>query len=171
MATNEKEQNACMPAEAQPEHQWLQRLVGEWTYEAGALMEPGSPLEKCTGSESVRSLGALWIVAEGQGEMPDGNAVTMLLTLGYDPQKQRFLGTWIGSMMTHLWVYDGVMDAAGTTLTLNSEGPGMTSAGKMTKFRDVIEFKNNDLRTLTSHMLADDGTWQTVMTASYRRKK
>ena len=35
----------------------------------------------------------------------------MIMTLGYDPQKKRFVGTLIGSMMTHLWVYDGALDA------------------------------------------------------------
>jgi hypothetical protein len=35
--------------------------------------------------------------------MPGGGAATMFLTLGYDPQRERYVGTWIGSMMTHLW--------------------------------------------------------------------
>ena len=59
-----------MKTEPQKEHQWLQKLVGEWTYEGEATMEPGEPPAKMTGTESVRSLGGLWILAEGQGEMP-----------------------------------------------------------------------------------------------------
>ena len=169
MTTSEKEQIACMQAEPQTEHHWLQKLVGEWTYEAEALMVPGKPLEKCTGSESVRSLGGLWILAEGKGEMPGGGAATMVLTLGYDPQKKRYVGTWVGSMMTHLWVYDGALDADGKVLTLESEGPDMSAPGKMAKFRDVIEFKGDDQRTITSSMLGADGNWLEVMTANYRR--
>lgn len=169
MTTLNEETKPCMQAEALKEHQWLQQLVGEWTYDAVALMEPGKPLEKCAGSESVRSLGGLWILAEGTGEMPGGGAATMLLTLGYDPQKGRYVGTWVGSMMTHLWVYDGELDAGGMTLTLNSEGPDMSAEGTMAKFRDVIEFKSDDHRTLTSHMLGADGTWLGIMTAHYRR--
>ena len=53
----------------------------------------------------------------------------MIMTLGYDPQKKRFVGTWIGSMMTYLWVYDGELDASGKVLTLNAEGPNMQVAG------------------------------------------
>lgn len=170
MAANDREQTAGMATGPQPEHRWLHRLVGEWTYEAEALMEPGSPLEKCSGSENVRSLGDLWILAEGEGQMPDGSLATMLMTLGYDTGRKRFVGTWIGSMMAHLWVYDGALDAGGTALTLDSEGPGMTGREKMTRFRDVIEFRSNNLRTLTSQMQAEDGSWLTVMTASYRRK-
>jgi hypothetical protein len=97
----------------QPEHQWLQKLVGEWTSEMEAQMEPGKPAEKCTGVESVRSLGGLWILADGRGKMPDGSPATTLLTLGYDPQRLRFVGTLIGSMMRNHWVYEGALDAAG----------------------------------------------------------
>jgi Protein of unknown function (DUF1579) len=50
------------------EHRWLQRFVGEWMSETEMSMEPGKPPEKCYGTDSVKSLGGLWILAEGQGE-------------------------------------------------------------------------------------------------------
>ena len=170
METSDTERKPCMQAEPQTEHRWLQKLVGEWVYETEAQMEPGKPLEKFTGTESVRSLGGLWILAEGKGEMPGGGAATMMLTLGYDPQWKRYVGTWVGSMMTHLWVYDGVLDADGKSLTLDTEGPDMSIDGKLAKYRDVYEIKSDDRRTVTSHILGDDGTWQVMMKASYRRK-
>lgn len=146
-------------------------LVGEWTSEADATMEPGKPPEKFKGTESVRSLGGLWILAEGQGEMPGGGAATTMMTLGYDPQKKRYLGTFIGSMMTHLWVYDGALDAGERVLTLETEGPSVAGDGKMAKYRDAIELKSDDHRVLTSHMLGEDGAWHGFMTATYRRKR
>lgn len=79
-----------MKVEPQKEHEWLHKLVGEWTCEAECTMEPGKPPEKSSGTESVRALGGLWILAEGQGEMPGGGHATMMLTLGYDPQKNRY---------------------------------------------------------------------------------
>ena len=158
-------------AAPQAEHRWLQRLVGEWTSEAEATMEPGKPPERSKGTEHVRSLGDLWILGEGKGDMPGGGAAAMLLTLGYDPQRKRFVGTWVGSMMTHLWIYDGTLDASGRVLTLDTEGPSMTAPETaMGKYRDVIEFLSDDHRTLTSHVLGDDGTWRKFMTAHYRRK-
>lgn len=58
--------------------------------------------------------------------MPGCGRTTTLMTLGYDPQKQRYVRTWIGSMMTYLWVYDGgELDLAETVLRLNSEGPAI----------------------------------------------
>jgi hypothetical protein len=135
-------------------------------------MEPGKPAEKCHGTDTVRSLGGLWILAEGQGEMPGGGPVSMVLTLGYDPQRKRFVGTWIGSMMTHLWVYEGSLDAADRALTLETEGPSMAAPeSKIARYRDVMEFKSNDHRVLTSHTLGEDGVWHQFMTVHYRRKK
>ena len=135
-----------MTTEPQKEHQWLQKLVGEWTSEAAMAMGPDKPPEKCVGTESVRSLGGLWILAEGQGEMPGGGVATTMMTLGYDPQKKRFVGTWIGSMMTYLWAYDGALDATERVLTLDAEGPDMAAEGKTARYKDVIELKSDDHR-------------------------
>jgi len=103
--------------------------------------------------------------------MPGGGAATTLMTLGYDPTTRRYVGTWVGSMMTHLWVYDGALDAAERALTLDAGGPHMTDQTRMTRYRDVIEFRSDDHRVLTSHVLGDDGKWHEFMTANYRRQR
>jgi hypothetical protein len=157
--------------EPRKEHEWLQKLVGEWTLESDGAPEPGQSQGQWT--ESVRWLGGLWTLAESQGEMPGGGTATSVMTLGYDPQKQRYVGTWVGSMMAHLWVYEGTVDATGKVLTLDTEGPDMSegSQGKMAKYQDVVEFKSDDHRVLTSRVQGADGEWREFMTAHYRRKK
>jgi len=161
-----------MMAEPQKEHHWLQKLVGEWTCETEMVAEPGKPPSKSESVESVRSLGGLWILGESHFKMPSGSLGTAILTLGYDPQKKCYLGTWIGSMMTHMWVYaNGSLDATGKILTLNSEGPSMADQTKMSWYQDVIEFVDDDYRTLTSQVQGEDGKWTKFMTAHYRRKK
>lgn len=158
-----------MKSEPQKEHQWLQKLIGDWTSEMNSKMGPGKPSETLRGSESVRSLGGLWIIGEGSGEMPGGEPAKMMLTLGYDPAKTRFVGTWVGSMMTQLWVYEGTLNEAGTILTLDTEGPSFTAEGKRARFQDIIEIRSDDHRTLTSRTLGEDGQWQEFMTVHYRR--
>jgi hypothetical protein len=158
-------------AEPQKEHRWLQQLVGEWTFEAEAMAGPGEPPTKSTGTESVRSLGGLWTVAESEGEMPGGGTSTAIMTLGYDPQKKRYVGTWVGAMMTNLWLYEGSLDASEKVLTLDCEGPSFRGDGSMAKYQDRIEIKSDDHRVLTSHVLGEDGQWQAFMTAHYRRRK
>jgi hypothetical protein len=159
-----------MNAEPQKEHKWLEQLVGEWETEIEAVMGPGQPPSKHTGSESVRSL-TTWVVCEGKGEMLGGENAATIMTLGYDPAKKKFVGTFIGSMMTNLWVYDGELDATGKVLTLDADGPSFTDPNKTAKYKDAIEIVSPDHRILTSRVLGDDGQWFHFMTAHYRRKK
>src|SRR2546425_6168325 len=102
-----------MHVEPQQEHHWLQQLVGEWVFENECSMGPDQPPGKFTGAETVRTLGGIWVLCEGRGEMPGGGIAISVMTLGYDPSKKRYLGTFVASMMTHLWQYDGALDAAG----------------------------------------------------------
>ena len=160
-----------MKAEPQKEHAWLHQLVGEWTAEMECIVEPGQPPMTSKGTETVGSLGGLWTIGEGQGDTPDGQPATSIMTLGYDPQRQRFVGSFVASMMTHLWLYDGALDASGKVLTLDAEGPSFAGDGKMAKYQDIMEFKSADHRILTSRTLGEDGTWRQFMAAHYRRKR
>lgn len=150
-------------------HRWLQKLVGEWRWEMEAPMGPDQPPAKHEGTESVRPLGELWTIGEGSSQMPDGTPAKTVMTLGYDPERQRYVGTFIGSMMTFLWIYEGTLDASGRVLTLDAEGPDFSGQGKMAKYQDVIEWVSDDHRVLRSRMLQDSGEWQQFMEAHYRR--
>jgi hypothetical protein len=150
-----------------PEHLFLNKLLGNWTYDAEASTGPDKPPMKSSGTESVRTLGGIWFLGEAQGQTPTGEPATMLITLGYDPETKRYCGTWIGSMMTKLWIYDGFVE--GNTLYLDSDGPSMAGDGKTAKYRDSMEFVDNDHRILRSQMLNDDGSWTSFMTSRYRR--
>lgn len=163
---------AAMPEMPAPEkeHGWLQQLVGEWNFEGECLMAPDAPPTKATGSESVRSLGGFWVVSDGKSEVM-GQKMSSVLTLGYDPQRKKYVGTWIDSVTSYMWNYVGTVDATGKILTLETEGPSFTTPGKNCKFREVIEVKSKTHKTFSSSMLGDDGKWTTFMTAQYRRKE
>lgn len=122
--------------EPQKEHEWLHQLVGDWTAEMHCSMGPDQPPSASKGTESVRSLGGLWTLGEGQGEGPEGKPVTSLMTLGFDPAKGRFVGSFVASMMTMMWTYDGTLSADGKSLVLDTEGPSMTGDGAMAKYQD-----------------------------------
>jgi hypothetical protein len=64
---------------------------------------------------------------------------------------------------------DGELNDAGTTLTLEADGPDMSGGGGTARYRDVIEFEDDDHRTLRSSVLGDDGEWHEFMEARYRR--
>lgn len=133
-------------------------------------MGPDQPALKSFGVEVVRSLGGLWTIGEGEGEMPgDAGKHQSIMTLGYDPVSKRFVGSFVASVMTHLWIYNGSLDADEKVLTLDTEGPSFTGEG-MTKYQDIIEFISDDHRTLSSQAIGPDGQWVKFMRAHYRRK-
>ena len=158
------------PAPPEKEHQWLQQLIGEWDSESEMTMEPGKPPMKCNGTENTRAIGGFWVMAENRGTFM--NQPTLgVMTLGYDPAKKKYVGTWIDSMTHYLWKYEGTVDPSGKTLTLEAEGPNPLAPGTTAKFRDSIEIKSKDHKVLRSAMQGTDGKWVTFMTGNYRRKK
>lgn len=150
------------------EHEWLRRMAGEWTFVVEGMGPEESPA-RFEGIERGRMIGDVWLLIEGEGSMPGGGLATNLMTLGYDPQKQRFVGTFLGSMMTSLWHYEGSLDADARRLTLDTEGPSMTGEGTA-RYRDAIEIVSDDERIMTSEVEGPDGTWTRIMTMTSRRR-
>ncbi len=166
-ASSVRAQETPVPTE---QHKWLDQLVGEWETSSEATFAPGMPPLKCEGKETVRKLGGFFTVSEHVGNFT-GTEFTGVMTLGYDAEQKKYIGTWVDSMTNHMWHYVGTMDDAGKVLTLEAEGPNPLAAGKKTKFRDVIEIKSKDHKVMTSSMLGEDGKWVEFMTANYKRKK
>lgn len=158
----------------QKEHEWLKQFVGEWEVESEAVFGPDMPPVKCKGTESTRQLGGFWIVADLTSDVPgqpmSGGMMGQMM-VGYDSKLKKYIGTWACSMDSTLWKYEGSVDAKGTTLTLEADGPDFMDPGKIRKYRDITEFKDADHRILSSEMLGDDGKWIRFMTAHYHRKK
>lgn len=152
----------------QKEHQWLQKFVGEWETETEISL-PGQEPMKVAGVETVRGLGGFWIVSDLKCDMM-GQPMNGVMTVGYDPQSGQYVGTWIDSMGSHLWKYEGSVDESGKKLVLESEGPCPMHGGKMTKMRDVVEFQGDDARTLTSFAQGEDGKWEPMMKMTARKK-
>lgn len=151
------------------EHEWLRRLVGEWTYE---YQDPtdcdGEPI-RSTGSESVRLLGGAWLILESLGTTHTGAESRTMMTLGFDPGRGRYVGTFVTSQMTYLWVYDGVLSDDGTRLELTCEGPSFHEEGTMTTYVDTVEFVSPDERLFLSRVRKPDGAWEEIMRLVYHR--
>ena len=160
-------QEAPKPPSPQKEHDWLKQLEGEWETECELLLEPGKPAHKNKGTETVRNLGGFWYVSEIKSEC-FGMPFTGLMTVGYDTQSKKYVGSWVCSMCDHQCTYKGT--AEGNVITLETEAPNPLT-GKLVKMKDVTEIKSKDLKVLTSSMLGEDGKWVTFMTMTSKRKK
>lgn len=156
-----------MKAEVMEQHAWLRQFVGEWRVEM-----PAPDGSTTSGAESVSMLGDNWVVFDSSAAIADGTLMRMRMTLGYDPAQQAFVGSWIGSMMNHLWVYrGGTLDVARRLLSLPSEGPTFDGSGRIAQYRDEIEIVGPDERLLHGNQQDDSGRWVRFMTARYTRIK
>jgi len=168
--------NLSAPAQTMPEmpkpqkeHEWLKKFEGEWELKSQMLMDPSKPIES-KGTETVRTMGGFWVTAEGKGEMM-GSTMSYLMTLGYDPAKKKYVATMIDSMTGRMWQYTGSLNEAGTTLTLETEGPCPMRGGKLTEFKDITEFKSDNQRVFTSMYKDEKGEWVTVFKGEATRTK
>ena len=100
-------------------------------------------------------------MAEGTAD-GDGQPFVSIMTLGYDPIKEAFIGCWIDTMQTTMWTYVGQLDESRRILTLEAEGPSLADATATTKYRDQIELVSPKLKRTTSSMLGEDGNWNTL---------
>ena len=154
----------------QEEHRWLKQFVGKWETQAEGSMGPNQPPMKCKGTITARMLGGFWVINEMQTDVM-GTPMTGIQTIGYDTGRKKYVGTWVDSMLDHMWKYEGSVDDSGKILTLDAEGPNFMAAGKLTKYRDVYQFKSPDMIITTSQMLGEDGKWITFMTGTAKRTK
>jgi hypothetical protein len=148
---------------------FLFRLAGTWAVTSEAVLAPGQDPIRSRGREVSRMLGTRWFVAEGEGETPTGAPVRSLLTLGYDQAEEGIVGTWIDSMQGTMWRYRGTLDPDEGTLVLEAEGPVMGNPAVVTRYREVVELRDDGLRVMRSSILGPDGAWFEYGRAEYRR--
>lgn len=155
-----------MFAEPQAEHRWLAQLLGNWTFEHECTMPDGTT-NRSPGTMKCRSLGGIWLVCESNGTSPDGDW-SSIMTLGFDPTQNQYVGTFIGSMMANIWPYHGVLDSTGQKLPLESSGPKFVGEGTC-KYRDTIEIVDPETWLFTSELQDDDGNWVPFLSGKHVR--
>ncbi|MEM9754193.1 MAG: DUF1579 domain-containing protein, partial [Planctomycetota bacterium] len=122
-----------------PEHELLKRFVGSW--DAIGRCDGGPDAEPMTSEGTIESrlIGERWVENRHRTDA-GGFEVLGVQTIGYDPIKKKYVGTWVDTMQNHLWVYEGAFDEATQTLTLNAEGPNPMAGGETALFRDAFRF-------------------------------
>jgi hypothetical protein len=150
--------------EPQAEHFALERMVGTWDVKSSVTGPDGEWSETC------RSLDGMWYIAEGEGDMPGGKAKT-IMTVGYDPEKGKYVGTWLGTMMGMLWLYEGDLSEDGATLSLYTTGPDCEVEGRTAQYREQIIFQGDDHRLFVSATRQPDGSWKQFQELQYTRRQ
>jgi len=151
-------------------HKWLDQLVGEWTTESTAVAPNGEEF-KCQGKATAKSLGGYWVIITIDTQMGD-DVMRGVMTVGYDPKSKKYVGTWVDSMTSYLWKYEGKLDESGKILPLEAAGPNMLvpDSDKLLTYRDTLEIKSKDHFVLSGSVEASPGNWVTFMTMNFNRK-
>jgi hypothetical protein len=154
----------------QAEHRWFEDLLGDWVAEGECVMGPDQPPLKTTGRATIRTVGGLWFITETEGVGPDGNPYQTVATLGFDVKRGKYVGTFIGSMGSYQWVYEGALEETGKQLVLDCDGPGFDGAS-MAHYQDIVEKVGPDHWVLRSRVQLEDGSWNSFMQSHHHRVK
>jgi len=152
------------------QHEALKYFEGTWDATAKFMTEPGKPMAESKGSEKAELiLGGFWLSFEYKGEMM-GMSFTGRGTMGYDQQKQKYVGTWIDSMKSGLFLSEGKADEQFKVFTMMAQGY-CDSEGKAITMKQVYEIKDQDTYTLSFLTPNPDGKEMTTGTIEYKRRK
>ncbi|MBB3205189.1 hypothetical protein FHS27_000956 [Rhodopirellula rubra] len=156
-----------MFSKSQAEHQWLEQMIGDWSFDH-QCMGPDNESSQSSGKMTCRTMGGLWLICESSGGTSDEDKWSSIMTLGFDPTKNRYVGTFVGSMMANIWHYRGTVDESGKRLPLDSKGPKFGGAGTCL-YRDTIEIVDANEWLMISEMQDDDGAWVKFMHGKHTR--
>lgn len=154
-------QETELDQETKAKLEWLEKFVGNWEVEHEGV---ASGTMKCV------MVGDHWLMNDFRMKS-DLFDVRGIQTIGYDPEKKKYVGTWIDSMTGYMWHYAGEVDESGKKLTLEAVGPGMTDPEKTMRYRDAYEFSSADHIIATSSVENEDGTWTVFMKGTADRAK
>ncbi|PKN63457.1 MAG: hypothetical protein CVU57_19455 [Deltaproteobacteria bacterium HGW-Deltaproteobacteria-15] len=98
-------------------HKALARMVGSWNTRGKYSMDPDQPPMESTGAcEQKMILGGRYLQQEHTGDMM-GEAFTGVNIIGYDNHTRKYVSTWIDSMSTGIYYFEGTASADGKTIT------------------------------------------------------
>jgi hypothetical protein len=159
---------AALPLSAQPpapkpgpEHEQLKKFEGTWDATVSFMGKES----KATATYKF-DLGGFWLIEDFKGEF-EGQKFAGRATAGYDPLRKKYVSTWVDSMSPSLIIMEGAFDKDGKTFTETGEGPGMD--GKLTKLKNVYEFKDKNTILFTMYVI-NNGKDQETMKITYKRK-
>jgi len=155
--------------QATAEHKGLEHEVGTWDADSKFWMAPGT--EPMTGKavETNKLLGTMWMLSEFKGEVM-GMPFSGHGQFGYDPQKKKYVGTWIDTMSPYLSVMEGTMDKSNKTLTMMSKGFD-PMLGKECVSKMVSTMIDHDHKKFQIFMPVEgkEGEWWKKMEVEYTR--
>jgi len=150
------------------EHEALKEDVGTWDYVMKFKMAPDGPDMEAKGTEVSSMVGGFWLVFDNKSPDFMGQAWHGHGSIGFDPDKKKYIGIFISSHSPYAMIGEGTSDGP-NRMTLNWESKHGPS-GEVEKTRSVHEKKDKDHAVMTMYGPGPDGKEMTYFTITYTRK-
>lgn len=150
-------------------HKLLAAMAGSWVTRTKSWMEPGKPPTEFSGTcEGKMLLGGRYLQHNFASDMM-GTPFNGIGVTGYDNHKQRYVSTWMDSMSTGIFYFEGPTGADGKSFTLHClyddpvRGP--------VKWRSVTKIVDDDTHLFEMYITDKSDKEQKMMEITYTRRK
>jgi uncharacterized protein DUF1579 len=158
------------PSKPGKEHEALKVFEGEWSFQGKFFMDPAQPPMEMNGAASSKLvLGGFYLNSDVKSTF-GGAAFEGRWTMTFSAFKKKYQASWIDSMMPHVFVSEGDLDAAGKTYTFSGESFD-PATGKPIREKWVMEVKDADNHTMTFYGPGPDGKERKTGEIVYKKKK
>jgi hypothetical protein len=149
-------------------HKMLAKLEGTWTTKTKSWMEPDKPPMESTGRcEQKMLLGGRYLKQEYTGEMM-GSPFAGINLLGYDNHTKKYVSTWIDSMSTGIYYFEGTAGADSKTITQESSYDD-PARGPMV-WRSVTRIVDENTLEYEMYLIPEGGREEKAMEMTVTRK-
>ncbi len=149
-------------------HKLLTGMAGSWSVQGFCWMEPGEPPIGHTGrSEQKMVLGGRFLQQEFIGEMM-GRPFTGIGFMGYNNHTGKFISTWMDTMGTGIYFFEGIAGPDGRTITQNCSYDDPVR-GQL-KWRSVTRMVDHDTMQFVMYTTDKSGREEKMGEMTYTRK-
>jgi hypothetical protein len=150
-------------------HKMLASLAGSWTTRTRAWMEPDKPPMEGTGTcEQKMLLDGRYLQQEYTGEMMGSTFIGINL-VGYDNHTRKYVSTWIDSMSTGIYCFEGSAGADGKIITQQSSYDDPVRGPMI--WRSVTKIVDNNTLKYEMYLTPKGGKEEKMMEMTVTRKQ
>ena len=149
-------------------HRLLARMAGSWKTNTKSWFEPGKPPTESKGScEQKMILDGRFLHQAFTGDMM-GALFTGVGITGYDNFKKRYVSTWMDSMSTGIFFFEGISSSDEHTIAMEcrTEDPVRGSV----RWRSMTRIVDDDTHLFEMYITDRSDKEQKMMEITYTRK-
>jgi Protein of unknown function (DUF1579) len=149
-------------------HKLLESMTGSWNTHTKSWMEPGTPPMESKGTcEQTMLLGGRYLQQVFTGDMM-GTTFTGIGVTGYDNHKKKYVSTWMDSMSTGIFFFEGTAGADSKTITQDCHWDDPVKGPS--KWRSVTRIVDDNTHLFEMYLTVKGGKEEKMMEITYTRK-